>query len=74
MKGDDRQLADGLRRRDPDAIARLHAEYGRTVLGFLVRTLRNRATAEDVFQQVFLEAWERGPSYDPGARLARSPG
>ena len=65
MMGDDRQLADGLRRRDADAIARLYAECGRTVLGFLIRTLRDRATAEDVFQQVFLEAWERGPSYDP---------
>ena len=65
MKGHESQLADGLRRRDPDAISRLHAEYGRTVLGFLIRTLHNRATAEDVFQQVFLEAWERGPSYDP---------
>jgi RNA polymerase sigma-70 factor (ECF subfamily) len=66
MTGHDRHLADGLRRRDPEALARLHAEYGRTVLGFLVRTLRNRATAEDVFQQVFLEAWQRGPAYDPG--------
>ena len=66
MRADDRQLADGLGRRDPDAIARLHAEYGRTVLGFLLRTLRDRATAEDVFQQVMLEAWQRGPSYDPG--------
>jgi len=66
MKGEESQLTEGLRRRDPDAIARLHAEYGRTVLGFLVRTLRDRATAEDVFQQVFLEAWERGPAYDPG--------
>jgi RNA polymerase sigma-70 factor, ECF subfamily len=66
MRGDDRQLADGLRRRDPDALARLHAEYGGTLLGFLVRTLRNRATAEDVFQQVMLEVWQRGPDYDPG--------
>ena len=65
MRGDDRQLADGLRRRDPDALARVHAEYGRTVLGFLLRTVRDRATAEDVFQQVMLEAWQRGPAYDP---------
>ncbi len=65
MRADDRQLADGLRRRDPDALARVHAEYGRTVLGFLLRMLRDRATAEDVFQQVMLEAWQRGPTYDP---------
>ena len=59
------RLADGLQRRDPDALAALHAECGRTVLGFLVRTLRDRDAAEDVFQQVFLEAWQRGPTYDP---------
>ena len=55
----------GLHRRDPDAIAQLHAECGSTVFGFLVRRLRDRASAEDVFQQVFLEAWQRGPTYDP---------
>ena len=61
----DRGLAAGLHRRDPDALAQLHAECGSTVLGFLVRQLRDRASAEDVFQQVFLEAWQRGPTYDP---------
>jgi RNA polymerase sigma-70 factor (ECF subfamily) len=62
----DRALADGLRRGDPDALRRLHQEHGRMVLGFLVRTLGDRGAAEDVFQQVFLEAWQRGASYDPG--------
>ena len=61
----DRRLADGLRRRDPAALTELHATCGRTVMGFLVRTLRDRAAAEDVFQQVFLEAWQRGAAYDP---------
>jgi len=62
---DERRLADGLRRRDEGTLAELHATCGRTVMGFLVRTLGDRASAEDVFQQVFLEVWQRGPTYDP---------
>ena len=62
----ERRLADGLGRRDEAALGDLHALCGRTVMGFLVRALRDRASAEDVFQQVFLEAWQRGPAYDPG--------
>jgi len=61
----DRRLADGLSRGDPAALAALHERCGRTVLGFLVRTLGERGAAEDVFQQVFLEAWQRGAAYDP---------
>lgn len=61
----DRALAARLRRRDDGALRDLHETCGRTVLGFLVRAIGNRASAEDVFQQVFLEAWQRGPSYDP---------
>ncbi len=38
---------------------------GRTVLGYLTQLLGDRATAEDVLQQVLLEVWQRGPSYDP---------
>jgi RNA polymerase sigma-70 factor (ECF subfamily) len=61
----DRRIADGLRRRDEQALVELHVACGRTVMGFLVRVLRDPATAEDVFQQVFLEAWQRGPEYEP---------
>ena len=61
----ERRLADGLARRDEAALGELHATFGGTVMGFLARTLNDRATAEDVFQQVFLEAWQRGPAYDP---------
>jgi RNA polymerase sigma-70 factor (ECF subfamily) len=62
---DDQRLAERLSRRDPAALADLHREHGGTVMGFLVRVMRDRAAAEDVFQQVFLEAWQRGPTYDP---------
>lgn len=62
---DEQRIADGLQRRDEQALVDLHARCGRAVMGVLARVLGDRATAEDVFQQVFLEAWQRGPEYDP---------
>jgi RNA polymerase sigma-70 factor (ECF subfamily) len=62
----ERRLAARLRRRDPAALEELHARYGGTVFGYLVRMLRDRGAAEDVHQQVFLEVWERGRAFDPG--------
>jgi RNA polymerase sigma-70 factor (ECF subfamily) len=59
------RLAAGLRRRDPASLRALHEQCGAAVFGFLRRALRDHGTAEDVFQQVFLEAWQRGASYDP---------
>jgi RNA polymerase sigma-70 factor (ECF subfamily) len=61
----ERDLAARLRRRDPAAVEELHDRYGGVVFGYLVRVLGDRGTAEDVHQQVFLEVWQRGRSYDP---------
>jgi RNA polymerase sigma-70 factor, ECF subfamily len=62
---DERRLATRLRRRDRSVLADLYAIYGRATFGFLVRTIGDRHAAEDVQQQVFLEAWQRGAAYDP---------
>lgn len=61
----DPALVQALQRQDESAVERLYAEYGSTVFGFLVRTLRDRAAAEDVQQQVFFEVWKGGAGYDP---------
>ena len=61
----ERRLSAALRRGDQGALARVHAQYGPTVFGYLVQTLRDHAAAEDVFQQVLTEVWRRGPEYDP---------
>ena len=66
----ERRLAAALRRGDARALEAVHAQYGATVFGYLLHTLRDRAAAEDVFQQVLTEVWRRGAQYDPGARLA----
>ncbi len=61
----DPQLLASLQRGDEDAVEKLYAEFGGTVFGYLVKTLGDRGAAEDVQQQVFLEVWKRGASYDP---------
>jgi RNA polymerase sigma-70 factor (ECF subfamily) len=61
----ERRIAAGLRTRDPDAVRALYAEYGGITLAVLREALDDRGAVEDVMQQVFLEAWQRCPSYDP---------
>lgn len=60
----ERRLAGRLARREPAALEALYERYGGTTFGYLVRALGDRGLAEDVQQQVFLEAWQRGDQYD----------
>lgn len=62
---DEKRLASRLKRRDRAVLADLYDLYGRVTFGFLLRALNDRGAAEDVQQQVFLEAWQRGVEYDP---------
>jgi RNA polymerase sigma-70 factor (ECF subfamily) len=63
---DERRLAARLRRRDRAALAELYAAYGRMTFGLLLDLLGDRGAAEDVQQQVFLQVWQQGETYDPG--------
>ncbi len=65
VKRPGRGFVAALRRREREALDDVYAEYAPTVLGYLVNTLPDRGMAEDVHQQVFLEVWQRAPSYDP---------
>ncbi len=60
-----RRLLRGLAQGDPSAADAIQAEYGRVLLGYLRQMLDDAGAAEDVMQQVLLEAWQRGPSFDP---------
>jgi RNA polymerase sigma-70 factor, ECF subfamily len=66
------RIAAGLRRRDPDAVRALYAEYGPGALALLHDAIRDRGAVEDVYQQVLLEAWPRGRSYDPARGSLRT--
>lgn len=62
---DERRLAERLAAREDGALEHAYERYGRTTFGFLLKALHNRATAEDVQQQVWLEVWQRAGQYDP---------
>lgn len=63
--GVETRLAARLADREPQALEDVYARFGRVTFGFLLKTLGDRATAEDVQQQVYLEVWQRAPTYDP---------
>jgi RNA polymerase sigma factor (sigma-70 family) len=58
VDGDDRQL-EGLRRREPDALAQLALRYERDILVAAQTILGNRADAEDVLMETLTVAWGR---------------
>lgn len=49
---------------DEAAFATFYDATSRTVFGIVLRVLRDRAQAEEVSQEVFLEAWRTSARYD----------
>ena len=50
---------------DTSALSALYDQHAAVVLGVCVRILRDRAEAEEVLGDVFLEVWRRKERYDP---------
>lgn len=57
-------LLDRAAKGDQRAIAELYDLHGRLLFGLLVRILNERAEAEEVLQEVFVQAWTRAHTYD----------
>lgn len=64
VAGDDQVLIDRLRRRDPDAMSDLYDRYSRVVYSVILRVVRNASVAEELVQESFLRAWNRGTEFD----------
>jgi RNA polymerase sigma-70 factor (ECF subfamily) len=56
---------------DGDALTRLFDLHSPVALGLLVRILGDRAEAEEVLQEVFLQVWTQADRYDASRSSAR---
>jgi RNA polymerase sigma-70 factor (ECF subfamily) len=59
-------------RGDDEAFAALYDLVAPAVHGVVLRVVRNPALAEEVTQEVLVEAWRTAPRFDPGRGSARS--
>jgi len=66
----ERDLADGLRRGDPSAFEQIYRLHHRRVYQVAVRVLGNPTVAEDIAQEVFIRAFERGSQFRGDSKLS----
>src|SRR3954451_19437537 len=59
------QLALAVRRGDHDAFRALYDRFSGAVLGLAQSVVRDRAVAEDIVHDVFLNFWRNPESYEP---------
>jgi RNA polymerase sigma-70 factor, ECF subfamily len=60
----DADLLRSVSRGDEDALAALYDRYHAILFGLLLRIIHNRAEAEDVLQEVFVQVWQRAHDFD----------
>ena len=60
---EDQQLMNGILRRLPEALERLHKRYRVLLKSIIMQVLHDETEADDVLQEVFLQVWDRAPSY-----------
>lgn len=61
----DRELSDRLAQGDREALGQLYTRYGSAVYAAILKLVRDRAEADEVLQEAFLEAWRRAEQYQP---------
>lgn len=60
----DEQLMTSVKLRDEAAFGRFYDRYSAICLGFMLRILHDRAEAEDLLQEVFVQVWQQAASFD----------
>ena len=62
--GADIDLIDRVSSQDGDALAALYDRHSRLLFGLILRILKDRSEAEEVLQEVFVQAWTRARTYN----------
>jgi len=60
----DPDLAERLKRREPQAMADLYDRYGRLAYSVILRIVRDSEMAEDLVQETFIRIWSRAQAFD----------
>jgi len=71
-RGDDAALVAAVARGDKAALGALYDRHCRLLLALGARILGDRAVAEDVMHDVFLEAWHQAAAFDPARGSVRA--
>ena len=64
-EGEVERLLAAVRDQDAEAFRALYDLTAGHLMGVVMRTCRDRAMAEDVLQEVYVQVWRRGHLYDP---------
>jgi RNA polymerase sigma-70 factor (ECF subfamily) len=51
--------------RDQSALGELYDAHSRLLFGLILRIVRDRSEAEEILQEVFVQAWTRAATYHP---------
>jgi RNA polymerase sigma-70 factor (ECF subfamily) len=68
-KAENSQIAEGLRRHDPELLDRLIVQYQHRLMRYLLFLTGSRETAEDIFQETWMRVLTRGGQYTGAARF-----
>lgn len=52
-------------RQEPEALETLYLRYGTVLKGVVMRVVHDEAEAEDLIQDIFIQAWRRADNYCP---------
>jgi RNA polymerase sigma-70 factor (ECF subfamily) len=69
MEHEAREIAQGLRRHDPDLLDELIGRYQYRLPRYLWTLTGNQQTAEDLFQETWIRVLEKGHQYNPRWRF-----